>query len=310
MKKLMFIMVPIILLFAQCKKDDVERTDDLYEKVPVTFELPKDMSKSDFTNLLPDGNINWGNENNIEYIYLAVADRYSYYSHELLMTMIVGELFELTAEVTESTDRLVFSGMIPKNLLWDTKRCTLYYFGNNGNAPEGSNVTNIYDVKYTDCVIGKTVSFAQQTGDVNDLGDYHIASIPVKIKTIRDEERNILGFDLIVELFNNNMSIAMLDLEGETVLGGSATAIQSYTLKWEGRTFEESYDVVEGGTIDVTGNVGEKSLIALLPNNEPVTLECSKGKYTFHEGLPSNTLFIGNMGHDLNETTPLPWEDE
>lgn len=303
----MFIMMSAILLFTQCKKDDVVHTDDLSETVPVTFELPKDMSKSDFNNLLPDGNINWGNENNIEYIYLAVSDRYLYYSHELSMTLKVGELFELTAEVTEATDRLVFSGMIPKNLLWNSKRCTLYYFGNNGNAPEGSNVTNIYDVKYTDCVIGKTVSFAQQTGDVNNLGDYHIASIPVKIQTLRDEERNILGFNLIVELFNNNMSIAMLDLEGETTLGGSATAMQSYTLKWEGLTFEESYDVVEGGTIDVTGNVGEKSLIALLPNAEPVTLECGKGKYEFREGLPSNCLFMDRMGNNFDDATPLPW---
>lgn len=302
-------MISAILLFTQCKKEDAELVDNSTDFVPVTFEMSKDVSKSDFTNILPSGNINWGNDNNIEYIYLGVSNSHLYYSIELAETVRVGELFELSAEVVESTDRLVFSGMVPQNLLWDAKRCTLYYFGNNGNALEGTNVTNIYDEKFTDCVIGKQVSFAKQTGDIRDLGDYHLASIPVRINTLEDEENNIIGFDLIAESFNNTMSIAMLDLEGETALGGTAAALQTYTLIWDGAKFVESCEMLEGETMDVTGNVGKKSLIALLPIEESVTLECSKGRYTFPI-LPSNTLFVGNVGYGYDETNPLPWGDQ
>ena len=304
------LMIMTLLLMVQCKKQeektDVEATSDL---VKVSFELPVDHSGSDFTGILPDGNINWGNSSNIEYMYLAVGDRYLYYNHDLQCTIRVGEMFEMQAEVDGSTDKLMFSGMIPQNLLYASKRCTLYYFGNNGRGGEGTNVTDIYDEKYQDCVIGKTISFSKQNGRIEDIGNYHIASMPVEyIYIIRDAERNILEFQLRVTELENNMSVAMLDLTDETTLGGSATCMQSYTIKWTGLVFEEIIEYVPEGTYDVSGNPGEKSFIALLPTEDDATLECGKGSYTFEGGTGRNQIYVGRSGSTIEESEPLIWE--
>lgn len=309
----MLIALLLVFAFTQCKK---ENDDYLYEvnddeetkEVPVTFAMPINQSRSDFSNILPFGDILWGNDNNLEYIYIGIDSKYLYYDQATSTTKRVGELFELVADVTESKDSLFFRGMIPQNLLYTGQDCCLYYFGNNGNGLEGSNVTNIYDTKYPDCLIGKTISFAKQTGDARDVGDFHLASVKVYPMRYLISGGIAVKIDLLVKgPFENKMSLALLDLEGETTLGGSAAALNSYTIKWVEDKFVEFYEYANDPIIDVTNNVGEKSLIALLPQYEPVTLECNKGKYTFRKGLPSNMLFIGNMGHNLGEATPLPW---
>ncbi len=308
--RFLLLMTIATLLFTQCKKkEEISVSDESSDLVKVSFELPVEQDKSDFTSVLPDGNINWGNSNNIEYMYLAVGDRYLYYNHDLQCTVRVGELFEMQAEVNGPTDKLMFTGMIPQNLLYASKKCTLYYFGNNGRGGDGTNVTNIYDEKYQDCVIGKTISFSEQNGRIEDLGNYHIASMPVKyIYVIRDEERNILEFQLRVTELENNMSVAMLDLTDETTLGGSATCMQSYTIKWTGLEFEEIIEYVPDGTYDVSGNPGEKSFIALLPTDDDVTLECGKGSYTFEDGTGRNHIYVERLGSTIEESVSLIWE--
>mgnify|MGYP003407963283 CR=1 FL=1 len=308
--KLFLSMAMIVFLFTQCKKkEEIIENEVSSDLVKVSFELPINESRSDFTTILPDGTINWGNSNNIEYLYLGVNDRYLYYNHELSYTVRVGEMFEMQAEVNEATDKLTFSGMIPQNLLYSSKKCTLYYFGNNGRGGEGTNVTNIYDEKYPECVIGKTISFSKQSGNIEELGNYHVASIPVTyVYTIRDEDRNIIEFQLRVGLLESNMSVAMLDLTNETTLQGSATNLQSYTIKWTGLAFEEFIESSPEGSYDVTGNPGERSFIALLPTEEDATLECGKGTYVFEGGIERNQFYIGRAGSTLEESAPLIWE--
>lgn len=308
--KLLMSMMMIAILFAQCKKkEETVVSSETSDLVKVSFELPINEGKSDFTSVLPDGTINWGNSNNIEYMYLGLNDRYLYYDHDLSYTVRVGAMFEMQAEVNEATNKLTFSGMIPQNLLYSSKKCTLYYFGNNGRGGEGTNVTNIYDEKYPDCVIGKTISFSKQNGNIEELGNYHVASIPVTyVYTIRDEERNVLEFELRVGLLESNMSVAMLDLTDETTLKGSATNLQSYTIKWTGLEFEEFIESVPDGSYDVSGNPGEKSFIALLPAEDEVSLECNKGSYVFDEGIGRNQFYIGMSGNTIDEAKPLVWE--
>lgn len=307
--KLFLSIVMIVTLFVRCKKEnEYIMENESSDMVKVTFELPLDGDKSDFFNILPHGDINWGNSNHVEYLYLAVRDRYLYYDSQLNYTVRVGELFEMHAEVDEATDKLIFSGMIPQNLLYPTKPCVLYYFGNNGRGEDGTNVTNIYDHEYPDCVIGKTVSFSKQSGNIEDVGNYHVASVRVSsIKIIRDEDRNILEFRLNANKLQNNMSIAMLDLTDETVLEGSATKMQSYTIKWTGLEFEEFIEYDSNGTYDVSGNPGDKSFVALLPTNECATLECGKGCYTFYEGISRNQVYLERNGGSIEESSPLIW---
>ena len=312
----MFIAVLLMIVFTQCKKENDEylyetNNDGDTKEVPVTFALPINQSRSDFSNILPFGDILWGNDSNLEYIYIGIDSKYLYYDQATNTTKRVGELYELVADVTESTDSLFFRGMLPQNLLYTGKDCCLYYFGNNGNGLEGSNVTNIYDTKYPDCLIGKTISFAKQTGDARGVGDFHLASVKVYPMRYLISGGVAVKIDLLVKgPFENKMSLALLDLEGETMLRGSDGVLNSYTIKWVGDKFVEFYEYANDPIIDVTNNVGEKSLIALLPTENKVTLECDKGKYTFEEGIDANTLYIGKMGHNLDESSPLQWSDD
>ena len=308
--KLLLSLTMILLLFAQCKKKETTMpiSDDSSDLVKVSFELPINEGKTDFNNILPGGNIAWGNTNNVEYLYLAVFDRYLYYDFELEESVYVGEMFEMQSDVQKPTDKLYFTGMIPRTVLYQLKRCTLYYFGNNGRGGSGTNVTNIYDKKYTDCVIGKTVSFTKQTGDIDELGNYHIASIDIEyIQVIRDENNDIIEFRLEMGELENNMSIAMLDLTDETVLEGPAANLQSYTVKWTGHTYEEYIEYVPNGKYDVSGNPGDKSFIALLPA-EDATLRCGKGSYVFENGIEKNHIYLERVGATVEESLPLIWE--
>lgn len=308
MKKLIMFVV-MCLLFTQCRKDENDYVEETAKTVPVTLELSLCQTRSDFMDLFPLGKINWGNENKEESIYLSVSNRYLYYDHDLQYTVKVGELFELKAEVNEPTDKLVFRGEIPQNLLWTGKACKLYYFGNNGRGEEGANVTNIYDTKYPDCLIGKRVSFAKQNGSLEELGNYHIASSSVKVTAIKDADRNIIGFDLSAISFTSNMSLALLDLEGVTTLGGSATDLKSYTVMWANNSeFIETYEIDDASKMDVSDNVGKKSFIALLPSDGDVGLECDKGSYYFEGGIQSNQVYVERNGNTPDNVLPLIWE--
>ena len=50
-------------------------------------------------------------------------------------------------------------------------------------------------------------------------------------------------------------------------------------------------------------------MIALLPTKESVTLECSKGKYEFTEGIKSNQVYLGGKGESIDDALPLKWSN-
>lgn len=320
MKRFAVITLLPLLLFARCGKENIEtEIQECDEKtVPVSFELSLNHTRSDFTNLFPDGKINWGNKNKVEYIYIAIPNRYLYYNMDKQYTVRVGGLFELKADVQESTDKLLFEGEIPQNLLWDKRQICLYYFGSNGQGSEGTNVTNIYHVdetgnfKYTeDCMIGKRVYFDKQDGSLENIGNYHVATIYASAVEIKDESGNIMGYDLntLDKKLENQMSVAMLDLEGETMLGGNATKVKSITVKWaNNKEFIMTLDNDAKTNIDVSGNVGSKSLIALLPTDGTATLECGKGRYYFDSGVKKNKVYVGKNGYTFESVMPLEWE--
>lgn len=307
MKKLLLMMMMSVLLFTQCKKKE----DDFNEEekcVPVRFELPLQQYRSDFKNLFPDGNIKWGNKNNVEYVYLAVPDVYSHTNASLnYVQQFIGQLYEMKAECDESADKLIFTADIPQNLFWSGRTLEMLYFGNNRGDEENGNVTDIYDELKPEYFIGKKVDFDKQTGDIEELGNYHIASMPVIVKTIR-EGTTILEVELRVQQpnFKSITSVAVLDLEGETELKGAR--VKSITIKWNGEEFEKIYEYSPEATYDVSANVGRLSFIALPPDPERVVLECSKGQYVFENGIEQNQIYVGRNGATYNEVKPLPWE--
>lgn len=305
MRKLVFMMMSSLLLFVQCKKDNEDY--GVEEMVPVRLEVPLDKSRSDFSDLFPFGKISWGNGVNVEYAYLAVPYALEYCDVSMgYYTQHLGIMFEMEAKVNEKMDKLVFEGNVYTHALTDKTSCTMYYFGNNGRG--GPNVIT-YNKKIIDNnIIGKKISFDSQTGSIDELGNYHLAKALVKVKKNVDEKGNPISYDLTIESFKTMTSLALLDLERVTKLEGSAARLKSYTIKWtDDYVFEETYEYDTLAYIDVSGNVGKKSLIALLPTKESVTLECRKGKYEFTEGIKSNQVYLGGKGDSIEEAEPLKW---
>ena len=305
MRKFVFIMMFSLLLFVQCKKDNEDYGAE--EMVPVRLEIPLDKSRSDFSDLFPLGKISWGNGVNVEYAYLAVPYALEFCDVSMgYYTQHLGIMFEMEAKVNEKMDKLVFEGNVYTHALTDKTSCTMYYFGNNGRG--GSNVIT-YNKKIIDNnIIGKKISFNRQTGSIDELGNYHLAKALVKVKKNVNEKGDPISYDLTIESFKTMISLALLDLERVTKLEGSAARLKSYTIKWtDDYVFEETYEYDTLAYIDVSGNVGKKSLIALLPTKESVTLECRKGKYEFTEGIKSNQVYLGGKGESIEDAVPLKW---
>ena len=308
-------MVTLLLLsllsMMQCKKEVEEYKAEEPEMVPIRLEVPIDRTRSDFNNLFPFGDLAWGNEKKEEYIYFAVSNAYNFYSMKT-GNHYLGILFELKSDIIED-DKIVFTGNIYNLNKYVQKDYTyIYYFGNNGNAAEGSNVTDIYEIAYYRHTIGKKITFDNQTGDVSDVGNYHVAKAKVTIEEIFDENGAIVEYHLSLdEPLKSITSVALLDLEGETRLEGTAAKLKSFTLEWVDYTeFVEKIEYDDLGYIDVSANAGERSLITLLPTTENVTLECSKGKYEFENGIKSNRVYFEKNGATLEEAQPLIWETQ
>lgn len=308
MKKILLVLMSLLVLFTRCKKNDEEFVDDSNTLVPVRLEIPLNGSRTSFSSLFPNGEIKWGNKNKVECIYLATPRAYSYYSMKEEKLKYLGLLFEMRADVEEYTDKIVFYGQVYKGSMVNLEYCTAYYFGNNGDAPQGSNVTDITTKMVDIHLTGKKISFDKQTGNIDDLGDYHLAKANVKVYK-RKTVNNLYLYDLEMESFTTMNSIAMLDLKGETKLEGSAAKVKSYTIEWmvEENVFRETYEYDTLGYIDVSNNVGDRSFISLLPTEDSVSLECGKGRYDFYKGISSNKVYVGKYGNTLDDLMPLEW---
>lgn len=308
MKKLS-VFISFLLFFSSCNKENMNEDVNEDRMVPVRFELSMNSKdRSDFNDLLPNGNIQWGNSKNVEYIYVSIPYKCSYYVQGV-GTITLGELLEMKAEIDEPADKLVFTGEVPSNNLQNARQYHLYYFGNNGQGGEGTNIVNHHS-SYKNILIGKTISFARQTGNIDDLGNYHLAKIKVKAVPIKDGDGVVQSFELVADDLQNINSIAKLDLTGETELVGTAAEFQSFTLLWNTSTksFDEIIEKARVATIDVRDNPGRNSYISLLPNDDNVYLGCSKGRYEFVDGIGNNQLYIGSYADDIEDARPLHWE--
>lgn len=302
----LILMAFVVVLFTQCKKENpAQENSDTAKIVPIKLEMPIGGSKTDFSGFLTDPHnqsavINWGNAQGTETIYLAVpnieiynpVDGTSYYEKK------VAQMVPLTATVNETSSKVTFTGSVDARILENGKSYQLYYFGNKGGQ----------DIMNDNVLVGKTMSFDGQDGTRENLGNYHFAVLDVTVYADYGNNADHLADSYTIKSsypnFTSMMAIALLDLEGETTLEGTA-AIESLTVKFNesANVYETTYSATTGITLN---NTSAKSFIALCPSDVNSKLECSKGTYTFAEGVDVNfAYYVFNTVTD--EIEPLKW---
>lgn len=299
-------MAFVVVLFTQCKKEDpAQENSDTAKIVPIKLEMPIGGSKTDFSGFLTNPHnqsavINWGNAQGTETIYLAVPniEIYNPVGGNLLYENKVARMVPLTATVNETSSKVTFTGSVDARILENGKSYQLYYFGNKGGQ----------DIMNDNVLVGKTMSFDGQDGTRENLGNYHFAVLDVTVYADYGNNADHLAESYTIRSsypnFTSMMAIALLDLEGETTLEGTA-AIESLTVKFNesANVYETTYSATTGITLN---NTSAKSFIALCPSDVNSKLECSKGTYTFAEGVDANfAYYVFNTVTD--EIEPLKW---
>lgn len=302
----LILMAFVVVLFTQCKKENpAQENSDTAKIVPIKLEMPIGGSKTDFSGFLTDPHnqsavINWGNAQGTETIYLAVPniEIYNPVDGTFFYENKVAQMVPLTATVNETSSKVTFVGSVDARILENRKSYQLYYFGNKGGQ----------DIMNDNVLVGKTMSFDGQDGTRENLGNYHFAVLDVTVYADYGNNADHLADSYTIKSsypnFTSMMAIALLDLEGETTLEGTA-AIESLTVKFNesANVYETTYSATTGITLN---NTSAKSFIALCPSDVNSKLECSKGTYTFAEGVDANfAYYVFNTVTD--EIEPLKW---
>lgn len=316
-----FSLVLMALAFAifaltSCGKDPIDETkgnEGESRIVSVSFELSVDNnSKTDFSNFLTNNNtqaatIDW-NKTGYETVYLAVPDikiiRPFYYYKEC------ARMIPLRAKCNGSS-KLLFEGSIDSDDLMEGHSYILYYFGNEN----GGKTTEIRDDAGN--LMGMTLNLNNQNGTRSALGDMHFASLQVVVSVsyIDEETAEIESFTLTADsnpYFTSGVAISLLDLEGVNKLEGKAVSNTAVEVKFD-RTSNKyliSYTNVDGNSGITLNNTTKESFIVMTPNEQSgVTLECSKGKYIFENGVETNNVYY-NYNTKTQRIEPLKWITE
>ena len=244
MKKLFTILMALMVLsFSQCKPTP-ENGDG--EKVKITCEIPiNGGSRSDFSNLLTNGKINWSH--GTEYVYLAIHGAEP-------------QIIELSATAVGYPYVLMFEGEVEAGVIQDDEEYDIWYFGDSREKGDayyqllgGSNGPKF--------IKG---SLAQQSGQLDDLGDCHIATTKV-VPTISEVDRSVKLS--LTGTLKNQIAILLLNLENVNELYGDAIVGTEYSLEYNGDRYE--FKVVEKSDAKISivqPAVKGMSYIALLPN--------------------------------------------
>ena len=261
----------MMLTLSQCKKQNEENEDNTAKvRVSCTIPLNND-GKTDFTNILENGTVNWSAET--EKIYLAIP--------------ATQELVELISETATGGSTLTFSGNVTAGSLDITGETEydVWYLGRSQDSKLAKGSV--------------TGSIANQSGNLEDLGYHHIAKA-----TVTASEGNNGGIVLSIGTFENQIAIAHLDLTNVAGLSGSAIVGTDYTLEYINGAYR--LNVTTGDkSINITGSKNKnESYVVLFPTNaKDVELNSdSNKKITFHNGIRQNTLY------KENDNQPLIWE--
>ena len=285
MKKLTTLLLALMLLaFASCKKDPIETNEGEKVRVSCTVSLSDD-GKSDFTNLMTDASVNWSE--GWERVYVTI--------HGATPTII-----ELKSWADGNPSKLEFEGEAAKDLITDGTEYDIWYFGHSQQLDEPF-------VELTGNTL--TGSMANQSGRLEDLGYCHIAKTKVTAETINGEV--VLNLNGTLQ---NQIAIALLDLNNVTELYGDAIVGTEYTLTYNSDADKFELDVTEDkdAKISVESAAGI-SYVVLLPNEEKeTTIRNRQGDntyaYTFHNGIKANKIYC-KIASDGTTVEALAWEE-
>ena len=286
MKKIFTVlMVLMALTFTQCKPDNGNEGGD---KIRVRCDVPINSkgvngTRSDFADFTTDGSIMWSV--GTERLYLAVPNNGDH------------QIIELVAdEHTMKANILAFEGEVDEGILEQNGVYEVWYFGNSKTyGPQTYSETKSGDV-----IKSISGSIATQSGNLSDLGKYHIAKTTVTAK-YEDGE-------IVLPLrgtLKSEVAIAHLDLDGVTKLNGDAVIGTNYTYSYNAGSGQFEFAVTGGTSINVTDG-SATSYVMLLPNaTNDVVLESSKGTYTFKNAIEANKFYFRYL--DNYVMAPLEW---
>ena len=241
-------------------------------------------SKSDFTNLMTDGSVNWSD--GWERVYVAIHGTSP-------------QIIELKSWADGNPSRLEFEGEAAEGLITDGTEYDIWYFGHSQQLDEpfyNNNGTTL------------TGNIANQSGRLEDLGYCHIAKTTVTAETVNEEV--ILNLNGTLE---HQIAIALLDLNGVSELYGSAIKGTEYTLTYNSDNGKYELVVTEDSDARISvESASGISYVVLLPNEEDESeIRCKKNDqtyaYTFHNGIKSNKVYF-KTGTDGTTAEALPWK--
>ena len=288
MKKFTVIMMALmmVLTLTQCKPDKGNEGDTQNgSKVKVSCVIPMNKNtRSEFANLMTDGSVKWSA--GTERIYLAIPNETN------------PQIVELTAFTTVESNILLFEGEVEAGLLTEGEY-EVWYLGNSKNL----DVPYITETKESNIIKSISGSIASQSGDLDDLGYWHIAMTTVTAET--EGEEVVLSLNGTLK---NQIAIAHLDLEGITNLKGNAIVGTEYTLQYNNGAFKFAVTPDAKANVNVTEGTSA-SYVVLFPNataNVDLKSNTSK-KVTFEGGVEANKIYYKHVS-DM-EFYPLTWED-
>ena len=289
MKKITTILLAFVsLLLTQCKPDSVDGNKNNEEKVRVTCAIPmNDGDRSDFTNLLLNGKVNWSDGR--ECVYVAVHGQNP-------------QIIELESHAYGNPSLLEFSGEAAKNLIKSGEKYDVWYFGHSQQLGDNSYI-NLVDE-------GNTLegSIGTQSGRIEDLGYCHIAKTTVTANINNGEVELDLNGTLV-----NQIAIALLDLENVSSLYGDAIVGTEYSLTYNKSA--EKYELIvledNNATINVESTAGI-SYVVLMPNdNTNSVIKCTKDSkiygVTFYDIIKANNVYF-KTASDGSTVEALEWK--
>ena len=275
----------MVLIFSSCKKDPVETNEG--EKVRVSCTIPlNEGSKSDFTNLMTDGSVNWSD--GWERVYVAIHGA-------------TPKIIELEGAAYGTPSTLTFEGNITAGLISAGTEYDIWYFGHSHRLSDP-----YYKLVGDNKIEG---NIATQSGNLSDLGLCHIAKGSVMAETV--------GSEVVLNLegtLQHQIAVAVLDLQDANELKGNAIIGTEYSLEYNSESGEYELNVKEDkyATIDVQSRSGN-SFVVLFPNEEEDTrLKCIKGDKTyattFYGDIKANKVYF-KTGTDGTSQEPLTWTE-
>lgn len=289
MKKITIILLAFVtLLLTQCKPDPVEDNKNNEEKVRVTCAIPmNDGDRSDFTNLLLNGKVNWSDGR--ECVYVAVHGQNP-------------QIIELESHAYGNPSLLEFSGEAAKNLIKSGEKYDVWYFGHSQQLGEDSYMEIVDEGSMIEGSIGT------QSGRIEDVGYCHIA----KTTVTANEENGEIKLNLTGTLVNQ-IAIALLDLENVNSLYGDAIVGTEYSLAYNETSKKYELNVMEDNdaTINVESATGI-SYVVLMPNdNTNSIIKCTKDSkvygVTFYDVIKANNVYF-KTAPDGNTVEVLEWK--